>query len=156
MLLQEQSELTKIYNRDGAITTSAVLTEARDPENPLHKHFEWDDSEAAEQHRLAQARNLIKRVRVLVIGNKADRIIHVPSIRVGEREGTYQIASVIARRPNEFLAAWGEARRTLESAIKAVAFLNVLSGSSPTLQEACELLSRAKVIVEEVEPSAAS
>ena len=38
--------------------------EARDPTNPLHKHFEWEDGVAAEAYRVQQARALIRIVLV--------------------------------------------------------------------------------------------
>ena len=37
----------------------AVVEEARDENHPLHNDFEWDDTEAAHQYRLQQARHLI-------------------------------------------------------------------------------------------------
>lgn len=48
----------------GQITPPDVVDAARDPKSPLHQHFEWDDSAAAEEWRLAQARTLIASVRV--------------------------------------------------------------------------------------------
>lgn len=51
--------------RDGKILPHEVVEAARNPESPLHPHFEWDDSAAAESYRLEQARRLI-RVHVVV------------------------------------------------------------------------------------------
>jgi hypothetical protein len=58
--------LVALVERDGSITPASVLDEARDEASPLHTHFEWDDSEAAEQYRLVQARGLIRRYKVTV------------------------------------------------------------------------------------------
>ena len=44
-----------------------VLNDARSKKSPLHSYFEWDDSKAAEAHRLEQAAALIRRVKVEVI-----------------------------------------------------------------------------------------
>lgn len=44
----------------------AVVAAASGKESPLHSHFTWDDTEAARQHRLHQARQLI-RVQVSVL-----------------------------------------------------------------------------------------
>lgn len=41
------------------LTPPQVVEEARPEGSPLHSEFEWDDSIAAEQHRLTQARALI-------------------------------------------------------------------------------------------------
>lgn len=38
----------------------AVVQAARDPNNPLHPLFNWNDEDAAEQHRIAQARLMIR------------------------------------------------------------------------------------------------
>lgn len=46
----------------GELTPKDVLDDARHNNSPLHSFFEWDDSEAAEQYRLQQARGLIRSV----------------------------------------------------------------------------------------------
>ena len=44
----------------GEITPHQVVEEARNPDHPLHKNFEWDNSIAAEKWRVQQARMMIK------------------------------------------------------------------------------------------------
>ena len=52
-------------------TPEALLTAARSKSSPLHSQFEWDDSRAAQQYRLVQARVMINSLNVEVIqGNK--------------------------------------------------------------------------------------
>lgn len=46
----------------GELTPHQVLADARSERSPLHQYFTWDDSEAANQHRLEQARLLIRTV----------------------------------------------------------------------------------------------
>ena len=53
----------------GTLTPQAVVEAARDNASPLHECFTWDDSEAAEQYRLWEARQLI-RVRVVLLRPK--------------------------------------------------------------------------------------
>jgi hypothetical protein len=53
-LLRQQSQ--------GELTPEDVLKDARNANSPLHSYFEWDDGAAAEQHRLQQARGLIRAV----------------------------------------------------------------------------------------------
>lgn len=50
----------------GSLTPEAVVSAARDPASPLHTAFEWDDAKAAMEHRLSQARHMIRRVMVFV------------------------------------------------------------------------------------------
>lgn len=53
-------------DEDGLIQPPAVVEAAKDPDSPLHQFFEWDDTEAALQFRLEQARKLITRVRIRI------------------------------------------------------------------------------------------
>ena len=67
----------KSLERAGKLTAHAVVDAARDAKSPLHGYFEWDDSKAAEQYRLDQARVLIRTVQVrITIGQ--DEYIKVP------------------------------------------------------------------------------
>lgn len=62
-------ELEEIRSRHGGILRAEDVVEfARDETTHLHSHFEWDDTEAAEQYRLEQARRVI-RLRVTVAKN---------------------------------------------------------------------------------------
>lgn len=59
--------LASIHRKAGGLRDVDVLADARSETSPLHSHFEWDDSLAAEAHRLAQAGALIRRVHVKVV-----------------------------------------------------------------------------------------
>jgi hypothetical protein len=50
----------------GRLTPDGVLKAAKSPKSPLHSEFEWDDSVAAYQFRLEQARRLIRSVEIKV------------------------------------------------------------------------------------------
>jgi hypothetical protein len=64
----ERKLLTSIAKKNGGVLTiDSVLDEARDESSPLHKHFEWDDSVAADAHRRYQARVLIQRCRITLV-----------------------------------------------------------------------------------------
>lgn len=64
MSIQEQ--LTDIYQQHGRLTPDLVVDVAADPEHPLHKRFDWDDTEAARKWRLNQAGALIRSVNVII------------------------------------------------------------------------------------------
>lgn len=54
-------ELKRIAKENnGLLSPKAVVDAARDEESPLHDSFTWDDTEAAENYRLWQARKLIR------------------------------------------------------------------------------------------------
>jgi hypothetical protein len=59
---------------DGLVQPEKVVEAAADPLSPLHKFFEWDDSEAAHQWRLVQARKLVVRVVVRDASHKPARM----------------------------------------------------------------------------------
>lgn len=55
------TELLDLYAAKGNVLNAEdVLEFAKDPKTALHKHFTWDDAEAAKLWRLRQARNLIR------------------------------------------------------------------------------------------------
>lgn len=56
------AELERLREPDGLLLPEKVVAAARQPTSPLHSYFEWDESKAAEQFRLIQARNLIRAV----------------------------------------------------------------------------------------------
>ena len=56
----------------GRITPHAVVADAEPEDSPLHPAFEWDDTKAAQQHRINQARELIQNV-VVVFAGKSDQ-----------------------------------------------------------------------------------
>lgn len=96
------SALRNIYKTYGSVTRENVLEEASNPTHPLHDRFEWDDSIAAHEHRLEQARKLIQSVRVTIVPTGSSEPISVRAY-VAERDittstqaGTYvAIESVI-------------------------------------------------------------
>jgi hypothetical protein len=60
--VQTLQELTA--QKGGLLKPLDVVEAARPETHPLHKHFEWDDSVAAERFRIEQARTLLQRVYV--------------------------------------------------------------------------------------------
>jgi len=58
--------LAEIAERnDGRLTPQQVFLAAKDEKSPLHRHFTWSDAKAAGKHRLNEARELIRSVRVV-------------------------------------------------------------------------------------------
>ncbi len=54
--------LDQLVSRDGRVTPESFLDAATPDESPLHRFFEWDDSRAAREHRLHQARQIVRTV----------------------------------------------------------------------------------------------
>lgn len=81
-------ELERLREAHGTLTAEIVLEAAVDPESPLHAGFEWDDSAAAKQHRLNQARRLIVSLRVLNSPTAKPTVAFV-SVRTPDKGRTY-------------------------------------------------------------------
>ena len=78
------AELERIRKQHGGLLRPAdVVKAARHDTSPLHSKFEWDDSAAAEQYRLWQARELI--VTVMVTSNKIEHQAYM-SIRLDRKK----------------------------------------------------------------------
>lgn len=100
-----QWELEKIKKQKGEMQAKDVVDFARNnPRSALHKEFEWDDSIAAEQHRISQARHIIK-VNVIMLpsaDNKTRAVvpqyISVPSESGGRG---YEDVSAILRKQDK-------------------------------------------------------
>lgn len=78
----DKRALKEINERAGKLTRRDVVDAARPPESPLHKHFEWDDTKAAEQWRLDQAGKLIVRARVIFEPAPRDQVRARPAARM--------------------------------------------------------------------------
>jgi hypothetical protein len=93
----ERQVLTEIaVKKGGVLMVDDVLEEAKDEESPLHKHFEWNDSVAAAAHRREQARALIQRCRITLVGSEPIQIrafVSLPNDR--ETGGGYRLATTV-------------------------------------------------------------
>lgn len=58
-----RDELLRIRDEYGELTAEAIVASATSQNSPIHGEFIWDDTEAAHQYRLVQARRLVKFVR---------------------------------------------------------------------------------------------
>lgn len=70
----------------GRLIPAAVVEVARNRNSVLHKHFEWDDSVAADAYRLDQARTLVRCIHVDEVDTNSGHARAFLSIR--DMEGT--------------------------------------------------------------------
>lgn len=105
---EERKYLEQMARRNnGVLMIDDVLLAAQDENNILHRHFEWDDSEAAKQYRREQARSLIQKCKITVLDSTPTHVrafISLPSDR--ESGGGYRMtANVLANEDmkEEFL-----------------------------------------------------
>lgn len=73
----------------GQVQAEDVVDDARPASSPLHPHFEWDDSIAAEEHRKSQARTLLRAVVIIAPEREIDPEPQTCYIRDGSGGGAY-------------------------------------------------------------------
>jgi hypothetical protein len=96
-LTRIRQEATDEINRiaalnDGRLTPEQVVETASDPDNPLHRLFDWNDSTAAHKYRLDQARALIRsvEVRITIETRTITSVAYVRDPALGADEAGYR------------------------------------------------------------------
>ena len=81
---------------NGVLKVDDVIEAAKDESCVLHKHFEWDDTEAAKQFRKDQARSLIQRCRITLVDSSPSHIRAFVSLS-SDREsgGGYRLTTTV-------------------------------------------------------------
>ena len=101
----------------GPLTPQAVVESARDEQALLHPAFEWDDATAAHEHRLGQARTLLRGV-CIVQGDSEPIPMH---FHIRTEEGPrYERFNKIANNPDLYALALEELSGNVTAAQHAV------------------------------------
>lgn len=101
----------------GEITPEDILEDAKHDNSPLHSFFEWNDSAAAHQHRLQQARGLIRSVVAIYTREEAPAVrarayVHIPQGETSHyREASHAMSrkdtrDAVLKRALEELIGW--------------------------------------------------
>ena len=97
MTVAEELEYIRSQN-DGVLLAEHVVEYAKDPETALHSRFTWDDTKAASEYRLWQAREVI-RVMVTILPHSNTPIQAYVSLKDDRKEpggGYRQICDVMS------------------------------------------------------------
>ena len=81
-----QKELDQL-TRDGVLMPEDVVRFAKNPKTALHQQFEWDDSAAAHQHRLEQARAVIRTYVIVEPSHSSEPVRALVSLTQDRRAG---------------------------------------------------------------------
>jgi len=85
-----EAELERIrMEHGGVLNPPSVVEVAADPENILHGCFQWDDTKAAQEYRLWQARQLISTI-VTILPNTREPVRMYVSLKDDREEGGYR------------------------------------------------------------------
>lgn len=87
---------------DKLLVPEKVVEEAADEASPLHSYFDWDDSEAARQWRMMQARALIRKIEVIYPDDRSEsavpKYVSLRSDRKKPGGGYRETGSVLSSR----------------------------------------------------------
>jgi len=88
-----QRELESLAKTPGGLTPQKVVAAARYKSNPMHKHFVWDDTEAARRYREAQASALIRTIKIEIITppRKTVTVRAFVNVREPGKDGTFSM-----------------------------------------------------------------
>lgn len=91
----------KDANKKRLLMPADVVRAARRPTHPLHKKFTWDDTKAAQEYRLWQAREIIAEFRI--IEPVSEKPIHVWISLKSDRKakGGYRESEDILKNPKK-------------------------------------------------------
>lgn len=97
----------------GELTPQDVVDDAKHNNSPLHSFFEWNDGKAAEQHRLAQARSLIRAVVAVYVqpdkpAQRVQAFVHIPERGAPHYRSTHHAMSQRKTRELILRQAWRE------------------------------------------------
>lgn len=151
MKMIEVASVLRDMATKGPLTASRLLEEAAQEAHPLHDRFTWDDTEAAHQYRLQQARHIIVTVNWKPEGARRaiPVFVHVPE---KQGEGEYVLTEFAVTQPERWDRARAEALRMLKGAednLDGMAEAMRFHGKRPSrnLGEAQRLVKRAQTKV---------
>lgn len=82
-----EKEFKKIEKKYKKLTPEIILEASRNEEALFHSLFEWEDSKAAEQYRLQQARTIINNIEITIISDGIEKTYPVFEIVPSEGGG---------------------------------------------------------------------
>lgn len=117
----------KEANESGLLVPEEIVEQAQHPDSPLHPFFDWQDEAAAHQWRLAQARGLIRRLKIVNESDpKKQRIPEYVSLMVDRGDGGYRSTEEVLESAELTVQLQLTAKAELESFVRKHAMLGDL------------------------------
>lgn len=135
-------ELAEIEKEKGSISANEVLEKAKDNNSVLHEYFEWDNTIAAEQHRLSQARYLIRMVVVKIEKSDQEQVVTRAFVEIRGEEGPYKSISVVIQDENYRKQLLAQARDDIKALQKKYSILKEVVTLLNDVQIKLELLDK--------------
>jgi|TARA_Y100000310_G_scaffold100686_1_gene98537 hypothetical protein len=120
--------LLQIKKDQDVLHACEVVAQAKEKDSVLHKYFQWDDTLAAEQHRLNQARHLITSVEI-VRETGDNRSITIPAythLRVDKHgyrdtEEVYSVQDLRSSLVTQLKIDWETLKKKHDSVLQEIA-----------------------------------
>lgn len=143
-----------LAEHDGQVGPQLLLDAARDPASPFHDFFEWDNDEAGERYRLAQASALLRRWKGTIVRLYGeDKKVSVSVVRrVESPEGQRTKGGASYRRVEDILADDALREDLLQTVLKQ---LMAYRKRYARLQELAEVWYAIDMLAESHAPAAA-
>lgn len=113
MSIREELEQIRIA-AGGLLNPEDVVEFAKNPDTELHSRFQWDDSLAAHEHRLFQAREVIN-VQVVMLPNSNAPVRAYVSLLPDRKNGGYRPIEAVMASPKLHRAMLDQAFVALKS-----------------------------------------
>lgn len=86
------AEIRALEDKQGRLTPQQVVEAARSKTSALHGCFEWDDEKAGASYRIEQARELLRRVKIVIeVDERTIRTVgYVRDTTAGQNEPGYR------------------------------------------------------------------
>ena len=103
----------------GKITPKIVIQDARQKDSVFYNYFEWDETKAAKEYRLQQARSLINHVvEVVVIEGEQSEQRSFFSVKNGDSKMVYVTIEKAVSTPNYRMQLLSQLITTMENATR--------------------------------------
>jgi hypothetical protein len=108
----------------GEVTPTDILLEAKKLRSPLHKFFEWDDSNAAREYRLQQARVLVGSiVEVVVVEGVQQEHRSFFNVKNDDNEKVYVKLDVAVSQPDYADQLLQDAENHIKQLLRVIALI---------------------------------
>lgn len=119
--------LLQIKNNQETLQPCEIVVQAKEKDSVLHKYFQWDDTLAAEQHRLNQARHLITSVEIVreVGDNRSITIPAYTHLRIDkygyrDTEEVYSVQDLRSSLIAQLKVDWKTLQKKHDSALQEI------------------------------------
>lgn len=149
---EQKNAVIAIAERNGGtIRPQEVVRAARNRNHPCHRLFIWDNDAAAEEFRLIQASQIIRRVRIEVTVTELKNPVRAPFFGRNVKDGGYATLDWLRRDEDAAREAcileYSKAKSAMRRAHQLAIQLKLGQESLDTIKQMCEMISANESII---------